>query len=163
MTLATAERAAIEASLTQAGAAAGDLTAAVYARLFARHPAMEAEFWRDRSGAIRGEMLARTFESILDMAGDRSFVDAYIGTEIVTHDAYGIPRAVFAEFFGIVAAEVAAACGPDWTTAMAAAWAGLLADIAAVLAAVPGSDGPALVHDVGDIVPADRGLVFPAR
>ena len=28
---------------------AGDMTDAVYARLFARHPTMQAEFWRDRN------------------------------------------------------------------------------------------------------------------
>ncbi len=129
---------AIEASLTLAAARGGDLTDAVYARLFALHPGMAAEFWRDRSGAIRGEMLARVFEAILDMAGPRAFVDAYVGTEVITHDAYGIPRAVFADFFGVVAGVVEAACGDGWTPAMAVAWTALLREVADVLAAVPG-------------------------
>ena len=118
---------------------AGDLTPLVYARLFATQPAMEAEFWRDRSGAIRGEMLARVFEVLLDLAGPRAYADQMIGTEFITHDAYGIPRAVFGTFFPLVAETVQAVAGADWTPAMAAAWSALLGDIDAILAAVPGN------------------------
>ncbi|OYU14555.1 MAG: globin [Alphaproteobacteria bacterium PA4] len=125
--------AAVEASLALAAERGGDLTPAVYARLFARLPQMEAEFWRDRSGAIRGEMLARVFEVILDLAGPRAYAEQMIGTEYVTHDAYGIPRALFPVFFAVVAEAVEAACGDGWTPAMADGWAALLADIDAML------------------------------
>lgn len=126
---------AIEASLAIAADRAGDLTPLVYDRLFARYPEMRAEFWRDGNGAIRGEMLARVFETIIDMAGPRVSADAMIGCEIITHDAYGIPREIFGAFFGIVGDAVATVCGPDWTPAMAAGWAELLGEVDAVIAA----------------------------
>ncbi len=128
--------AALEASLAIAADRAGNLTPLVYARLFAEHPAMEAEFWRDRSGAIRGEMLARVFEVLLDLAGPRAYADQLIGTEFITHDSYGIPRAVFGTFFSTVAETVRAIAGPDWTPAMAAAWGILLVEIESILASV---------------------------
>ena len=40
-------RAAVESSLELAVARIGDPQPAIYARLFALHPAMETEFWRD--------------------------------------------------------------------------------------------------------------------
>lgn len=117
--------AAVEASLMLAAERCDDLTGAVYARLFARYPAMETEFWRDRNGAIRGEMLARVFEAIIDFCGPAAWAPAYLGTEIVTHDAYGIPRDIFAGFFAIIGETVAATLGRDWTPEMAAGWAWL--------------------------------------
>ncbi|MEY2883635.1 MAG: hypothetical protein RL490_1359 [Pseudomonadota bacterium] len=129
--------AAVEASLALAAARGGDLTPAVYARLFARLPQLEAEFWRDTSGAIRGEMLARVFEVILDLAGPRAYAEQLIGTEYITHDAYGIPRTLFPVFFAVVGEAVEAACADGWTPAMADGWAVLLADIDAMLARLP--------------------------
>lgn len=128
---------AIEASLMLAAERAGDITPLVYDRLFAAQPAMRAEFWRDGSGAIRGEMLSRVIETILDLAGPRAYADQMIDCEIITHDAYGIPRSVFTTFFAIVAETVAAIAGPDWTPDMAAGWARLLADVDAIVAAAP--------------------------
>lgn len=119
--------AALEASLALAVARAGDPQAAIYARLFARHPDMEKEFWRDTSGSIRGEMLMRSIEVALDLAGPRGWAPAFLETEIVTHAAYNIPPAVFADFLPIVAAEIADACGDGFTPAMAAAWDAVLA------------------------------------
>jgi hypothetical protein len=137
-------RPAIEASLECAVARSGDPQAAVYARLFALHPAMEAEFWRDTSGRIRGEMLARSFEMILDLAAPYAAAGggwggAFLGTEAITHDAYGIPRAVFADFVPVVAGVIRDACGADFTSDMAAAWEAVEAQCAVVLAALPGS------------------------
>ncbi|WP_426168829.1 hypothetical protein [Sandarakinorhabdus sp. DWP1-3-1] len=132
---------AIEASLMLAAARAGDITPLVYQRLFERQPAMQAEFWRDGSGAIRGEMLSRVIETILDLAGPRAYADQMIDCEIITHDAYGIPRSVFITFFATVAETVAAIAGPDWTPEMAAGWAGLLSDVDAIVAAAPNHAG----------------------
>lgn len=128
----------IEDSLALLAERVGDPSARVYAALFAMHPAMEAEFWRDRSGAIRGEMLARMFETVLDLAGPRAHADAVIGTEAVTHDAYGIARTVFLDFFGVVAGVVRDVCGLEFSPAMARAWADIEAEAAAILAALPG-------------------------
>ncbi len=135
--------AALEASLAVAVARGGDPQGEVYARLFARHPAMEAEFWRDGSGRIRGEMLMRSIEACLDLAAPHApaggWAAAFLATEAVTHAAYGIDRAVFADFLPIIAGQVAAACGDEFTPAMAAAWALVLDRAGVVLGAVPGA------------------------
>ncbi len=155
---------AFEASLTLAAERAGDLTPMVYARLFERLPAMEAEFWRDGTGAIKGEMLSRVFEILLDLAGPRAYAQHMIGTEFVTHDAYGIPRELFGNFFAVVADTVRDAAGPGYTRAMAIAWGELLADIDTILAAVPGLDAPEIVHSPAEILPERAGtMYFPNR
>ena len=165
---------ALEASLDVAIARSGDPQPAIYARLFALHPAMEAEFWRDGSGRIRGEMLSRSFEMVLDLAAPHSpeggqgvagWGSAFLGTEAVTHDAYGIPRAVFADFLPIVAAVIRDACGDGFTPAMAAAWGLVLDRAAATLAALPGSSMEPRAIDVNDVLPhrEARGSFFPMR
>lgn len=124
-----ADAAAIEASLELAAQRGGDLAPAVYARLFERQPDMRALFWRDANGAIKGEMLAKVFEAILDFVGPRSYAHNLIETEVVTHEGYDVPRAVFATFFGVVCEVVAETCGAGWTPAMASAWRRMLADL----------------------------------
>jgi hemoglobin-like flavoprotein len=124
-----ADAEAIEDSLALAGERAGDLTPRVYALLFARQPEMEAQFIRDTQGAIRGEMLMRVFEAILDFIGERRYADRMIEAEVLTHEGYDVPREVFATFFGVVGEVVEQACGPDWTATMAAAWRRLLTDL----------------------------------
>lgn len=120
---------AIEASLEIAAERGGDLTPLVYGRLFERHPAMKLLFWRDTTNAIRGEMLMRTFEAILDFIRDRQFADHLIKTEVVNHAGYDVPPDVFATFFGLVAEVVEEVCGSEWTPAMATAWRRTLADL----------------------------------
>lgn len=124
-----ADAAAIEASLELAGERGGDLAPQVYERLFARAPEMQALFWRDANGAIKGEMLAKVFEAILDFVGPRSYAHHLIETEVVTHEGYDVPRGVFATFFGIVAEVVRETCGAAWTPAMDGAWTRTLADL----------------------------------
>ena len=146
------QRVALEASLELAVSRIGDPQPAIYARLFALHPAMEAEFWRDKSGRIRGEMLARSFEMVLDLAEphapDGGWGGAFLGTEAITHDAYGIERTVFADFLPIVAAVICECGGDGFTPAMAAAWDLVLERAAATLAALPGGscDVPTASH-----------------
>ena len=166
---AAAPEASLAASLDLAVQRGGDPQPAIYARLFARHPAMEAEFWRDTSGRIRGEMLARCFEMVMDLAAPHApaggWGGAFLGTEAVTHDAYGIERAVFADFLPIIAAVISEACGDGFTPAMAAAWEQVLARAAAVLAALPGSSTAARAIDAEAILPPldQRGAFFPMR
>lgn len=124
-----ADAEAIEESLALAGERAGDLTPRVYALLFSRQPHMEAQFIRDVQGAVRGEMLMRVFEAILDFIGERRYADHMIEAEVLTHEGYDVPRDVFATFFGVVAEVVEEACGPGWTPTMAAAWRRLLSDL----------------------------------
>ncbi len=124
-----ADAAAIEASLELAAERGGDLAPAVYGRLFQRQPEMRALFWRDASGAIKGEMLAKVFEAILDFIGPRAYAHNLIESEVVTHEGYDVPRGVFATFFGIVEEVVRETCGGAWTPAMAQAWRRMLADL----------------------------------
>lgn len=120
---------AIEKSLEIAAERGGDLTPVVYARLFERQPEMKLLFWRDKTEAIRGEMLMRTFEAILDFIGPRQFADHLIKTEVVNHAGYDVPPDVFATFFGLIAEVVKETCGPDWSPAMESAWRRTLADL----------------------------------
>jgi hemoglobin-like flavoprotein len=120
---------AIEQSLGIAAERGGDLTPIVYARLFERQPEMEVLFWRDTTDAVKGEMLMRVFEAILDFIGERKYADHLIQTEVVTHAGYDVPPDVFATFFGLVAEVVEELCGSDWSSAMADAWRRLLADL----------------------------------
>jgi hemoglobin-like flavoprotein len=129
MPTAPADARAIERSLEFAAERGGDLTPLVYSRLFERQPEMKVLFWRDTNDSIKGEMLTRVFEAILDFIRARQFADHLIQTEVVTHAGYDVPPKVFATFFGLVAEVVEEACGPDWSTAMAEAWRRALADL----------------------------------
>ena len=120
---------AITDSLERAAALCDDLTPPVYARLFAAHPAMEALFVADRSGQVRGEMLARVIEAILDFAGERKYAATLIQTEVVTHAGYDVPPDVFGVFFGTVAETLRDLLGDHWTADIDAAWTRLLADL----------------------------------
>jgi len=119
----------IERSLELAAERGGDLTPRVYARLFADHPEMEALFTRDRDGLVRGEMLARVFEAVLDFIDRRAYAARMIQCEVVTHEGYGVPPEVFGVFFATVADTLAEVLGADWTPAVAAAWSELLTEL----------------------------------
>lgn len=126
----------IEASLALAAERGGDLTARVYARLFAAHPATEALFGKDVHDAVKGEMLAQVFDTMFDYIGPRTYADHLMRSQAQSHDGYGVPPALFLAFFGIVAATVAEVIGPDWAGDTAVAWEALLGEIAATLAPV---------------------------
>jgi hemoglobin-like flavoprotein len=119
----------IEESLELAAERCEDLTPLVYARLFREHPEMEANFWRDKNGAIKGEMLARVFEAILDFIGERRYAHHLIQCEVVTHAGYDVPPDVFATFFGTVYETLKAVAGEAWRPEIDAAWRELLADL----------------------------------
>ena len=116
-------------SLERAAEVCDDLTPLVYARLFAAHPQMEPLFFADRNGQVRGEMLARVIEAILDFAGERKYAATLIQTEVVTHAGYDVPPAVFGVFFGTVADTLKALLGEAWTADINAAWSRLLAEL----------------------------------
>lgn len=123
----SASKAQIVASLELA-AAGGDLTPAVYERLFKRYPEMSALFARDADGLVRGEMLARVYEMVLDYAGDGAYAAGMIRNEVVTHAGYDVPAEIFPLFFEVVLETLRAAAGAAWTPAMTAAWTAMLAD-----------------------------------
>jgi len=106
-----------------------DLTPLVYKRLFAQQPEMEPHFWRDTSGAIKGEMLARVIEAILDFVDARQYAHRLIQCEVMTHDGYDVPPRVFATFFGVVADTMKDLLGEAWTGEIDEAWKRTLADL----------------------------------
>jgi hemoglobin-like flavoprotein len=106
-----------------------DLTPLVYERLFERQPQMQPHFWRDTTGAIKGEMLARVIEAILDFVDERQYAHRLIQCEVMTHDGYDVPPDVFATFFGVVADTLRDLLGGAWTAEMEAAWRDLLAEL----------------------------------
>jgi hemoglobin-like flavoprotein len=116
----------IEASLELAADRCEDLTPGVYRRLFAEHPDMEALFIRDTNHLVKGEMLARVIEAILDFAGERHYAATLIQCEVVTHAGYDVPPEIFRLFFGTVAAELRAVLGKDWTPPIDQVWQRLL-------------------------------------
>ncbi len=119
----------IETTLELAAERVHDLTPLVYRRLFAQHPEMEAQFIRDTQGLVKGEMLSRVFEAILDFAGERRYAAHLIQCEVVTHDGYGVPPDVFRIFFRTVADTLHEVLGADWTPAIDTAWRKLLAEL----------------------------------
>ena len=120
---------AIVASLELASERLGDLTPHVYAALFAEYPEMKPLFWRDTNNAVKGEMLAKVFEIVLDFVGDNLFASNMIQCEVITHAGYDVPPEVFRIFFGIVAEVIAEQLGDEWTPELAAAWKSLLVEL----------------------------------
>lgn len=100
-----------------------DLTPIVYRRLFADHPEMERLFFRDaQTHAVRGEMLARVIEAILDFVGPRLYSRTLIQCEVVTHAGYDVPPHVFSTFFATVRDGVREVLGDSWTPQINFAW-----------------------------------------
>lgn len=86
---------------------------------------MEAQFVRDTTGAVRGEMLAVAFQCVLDLDG--GYAANLIRSERVNHEGFGVPPEAFASFFPIVMETTRAVVGEDWTAEMEAEWRALLA------------------------------------
>lgn len=119
----------IEASLELVSERCPDLTPYVYERLFAEYPDMKPLFWRDTTDAVKGEMLAKVFEVILDFIGDNLFAANMVQCEVITHSGYDVPPQVFRVFFATVAATIREQLGDDWTPEIDAAWKKLLKDL----------------------------------
>lgn len=135
-----ARAAEIEASLERVAELCEDPTPLVYARLFAQQPSMRPLFWRDSKDAIKGEMLARAFSALLDFVGERRYAGHMIGTELITHEGYDVPREVFATFFSVMAETVQEILGAEWTADLDAAWRELLAEIDVYVCKTPRTD-----------------------
>ena len=106
-----------------------DLTPLVYAKLFALQPEMQPQFWRDTSGAIKGEMLARVIEAVLDFVDERQYAHRLIQCEVMTHAGYDVPPDVFATFFGTVCETLKEVVGEGWRPDIDVAWRELLVDL----------------------------------
>jgi hemoglobin-like flavoprotein len=124
----------IERSFELAAERCEDLTPLVYQRLFDAHPETQAMFRSQGSDLVKGSMLALTIDAILDLAGDRSGHFRMIECEVVSHDAYGTPRQLFGEFFGIIADTLREVLGADWSAEIENAWQKLLQEIEGIVA-----------------------------
>lgn len=131
------EAAAIEASLDLLAERGVDPARRTYEILFARFPGMEAHFWRDTDGSVRGAMLSRCFEAILDFIGERRYAGHMIRNEMITHEGYDIPRDHFATFFGVIRDALSDLLGSEWSPRFSAAWDHLLAEMAGYMGTVP--------------------------
>jgi hypothetical protein len=74
-------------------------------------------------------MLSRTFEAILDLAGERRYADMMIRNEMVTHEGYDIPREVFVTFFAVVFEALSESLGSALTASIEQAWRDLLNEV----------------------------------
>jgi hemoglobin-like flavoprotein len=124
----------IERSFELAAGRCEDLAPLVYQRLFNAHPEARAMFRTQGSDLVKGSMLALTIDAILDFAGDRTGHFRMIECEVVSHDAYGTPRRLFGEFFGIIADTLREILGTDWSAETENSWQKLLQEIEAILA-----------------------------
>ena len=126
----------IQHSFELAAARCEDLTPLVYRRLFGEHPEAEPMFRREGGDLVKGSMLALTIDAIMDFAGDRRGSFRMIQCEVQSHDAYGTPRKLFGEFFGVIADTVRDLLGDDWSPEMEQAWWKFLGEIDQVIAQV---------------------------
>jgi hemoglobin-like flavoprotein len=126
----------IQHSFELAAGRCQDLTPLVYRRLFREHPEAEAMFRSEGGDLVRGSMLALAIEAMLDFAGERRGHFRMIECEVASHDAYGTPRKLFCEFFGVIADTLRELLGNDWSPEMAQAWRRFLGEIDQVIAQV---------------------------
>jgi hemoglobin-like flavoprotein len=119
----------IQHSLELAAERCGDFTPLVYRRLFREHPEAEAMFRREGGDLVKGSMLALAIDAIMDFAGDRAGHFRMIECEVQSHDAYGTPRKLFGEFFGVIADTLRETLGTDWSQEIEDAWRSLLAEL----------------------------------
>ena len=124
----------IQRSFELAAERCEDLTPAVYRRLFREHPEAEAMFRREAGDLVKGSMLALAIDAIMDFAGDRSGHFRMIECELQSHDAYGTPRKLFGDFFGVIADTMREILGADWSPEIEHAWRRLLAELDQVVA-----------------------------
>ena len=91
-----------------------------------------ALFVRDKTGSVRGEMLARTIDVILDFAQANTYGENFVRCEVVTHEGYGVPREIFPDFFAAIADVLRDVLGADWSPEMERGWAALLSQLGAL-------------------------------
>lgn len=121
----------IARSLERAAELHGDPADAIYARLFAQRPEYQALFVLDRTGVIRGAMLAHVFEALMDVEGARAYGLQFLRAERVTHEGgLGVTPAAYDDFLGIVRDVIRDMLGREWTGEVDSAWRSVLAEIA---------------------------------
>jgi hypothetical protein len=86
-------------------------------------------FRREGGDLVRESMLALTIDAIMDFAGDRSGSFRMIQCEVQSHGAYGTPRKLFGEFFGVIAGTLRDLLEAEWSPEMEEAWRRLLREL----------------------------------
>jgi hemoglobin-like flavoprotein len=124
--------AAILATLETVAERHGDPTDAIYMELFSRHPELKRLFWLDRDGSLRAAMVQQALECVLDQTGEGRTAATIISAERARHDSCGVTPERFDEFLVVMRDVFRRIMGADWTDAMERAWAGLLAEFAAI-------------------------------
>jgi hemoglobin-like flavoprotein len=119
----------IQHSFELAAERCDDLTSPVYRRLFREHPEAEAMFRREGGDLVRGSMLAMAVDAMMDFAGNRSGSFRMIECEVQSHDAYGTPRQLFGDFFGVIADTMREILATDWSPEIDEAWRKLLGEL----------------------------------
>ncbi|MFZ2031464.1 MAG: globin [Vitreimonas sp.] len=119
-------------SLERASELHGDPTDAIYERLFVQRPDLEALFVLDRTGLIRGNMLAHVFDALIDMDGPRTYGLQFFRNERVTHEGgLGVSATDYDAFLVIVRDTVHDLLAAEWTAEIDAVWRNALDEIAA--------------------------------
>ncbi|MBI1186958.1 MAG: globin [Alphaproteobacteria bacterium] len=116
-------------------AALGDPAAAIYARLFAVHPEMEALFARDVDGSIKGHMLLEAIEAARDLSGAGVYGAHFIANEWVNHQNLGVPGDRYATFYDAMIETFRAMLGAEWSAEIEGAWGRVRAAVSDAIAA----------------------------
>lgn len=116
-------------SLERLGELGVDPTAGIYRRLFARHPEVETLFVLDRDGAVRGNMLAKALEALVDLAGPRAFGAHFLRAEAINHDGIGVSREIYAAFFDCIVDVMRESLDDAWNDELEAAWSEVIAEV----------------------------------
>ena len=133
--LSAAERAElIQHSLELLAQRMGDPAERIYERLFELLPQARPLFVSDTQGIVRHEMLARAFETVLDLVDGGRVASGLLLSEYVNHQQIGVPEGAFEVFFDALVQITRESLDGDWTPAHEAAWASVLQDIRAIVA-----------------------------
>ncbi len=122
----------ITASLERFGALCADPAPLIYQRLFARHPDFEELFAMDTDGGVRGSMLTTCFECIIGLAEGSPLPRFELQSARLSHQGYGVPEAKLDDMFTAIRDTCRDTLAGEWTPAMEAAWAAVLAEIASM-------------------------------
>lgn len=109
----------------------GDPTQAIYRRLFADRPELEALFHMDRDGGVRASMVQQAFECIIDYVGPRLTAPQIIAAARMHHEGYGVPPERFDDFLPAIRDTFRDLLGASWTPDAEKNWQELLEAFAA--------------------------------
>jgi hemoglobin-like flavoprotein len=97
-----------------------DLTVRFYEILFARHPALEPMFRRERGAQAR--MLAGAIAAVLDHLEDAPWLEATLGRLGARHLEYGVTTAMYDQVGDALIATLAEVAAEGWTPEIERQW-----------------------------------------